>query len=166
MRKGADEGAIATGQSRQIVCEGGSLTRLAWGGDPAAARHCVPWAHNARRSRGSDGGPWHAPALQPRRQRSCVFVGLVAENQYLSSVFPSYLLTILPSYLLSVHRPTVRQSDSQTACPPRDPSLFRTGVALPTWGRYNDLRADSVARQSVPVRTRMSWDYSMRNVSR
>jgi len=47
--------------SRPIVCKGGSLTRLAWGGDPAAAHHCVPWAHKARRSRGSDGGPMDTP---------------------------------------------------------------------------------------------------------
>jgi len=44
-----------------------------------------PWrpaASMARRSRGSDRGPWCTPAPQPRRQRSCVFVGLVARKEW------------------------------------------------------------------------------------
>ncbi len=49
----------------------------------------------ARQRRGSDGGHWYTPALQPRRQRSCVFVGFVAENLYVSSVFPRARITVI-----------------------------------------------------------------------
>jgi len=44
------------------------------------AQPCVPRPHKTRRSPGSDGVPWPTPALQPLRQRSCGFVGLVAKN--------------------------------------------------------------------------------------
>jgi len=74
----------------------------------------------ARRSRGSDGGPWHAPALQPRRQRSCVFVGLVAENQYFSSVLPAPISSLLRSNPLPVlgspRSGTVRPSCRNLKC--------------------------------------------------